>query len=740
MTSIGTVLVVALGVALVAVCLVAFVAVRRTRARSGRVVDELAVVRSDALGMIDDLPDAVFRLDDTDRVVAVNERAALLLGCSADELVDRPFSDLVVEGDATISTGSAVALRCASGRAVPVEMHVHRSTPSSAARHAQADDPASPGDAVVIVRRIDEERDDAAELDAARRRFQHAFHSAPTGMALVRLRDNRIVDANRALADMLDHSRQHLVGRSIREFIHPDDFRATIAQQARLELSIDLHARNEQRLRRRDGSWIWTITQVALTADDAAVADDVSDGATSPDDRLAITHIEDITQQREQAARLRHAASHDSLTDLPNRATIVRRLDALLVRADLDEIGVMFIDLDNFKNVNDSLGHAVGDRLLREIADRFRSVMRDGDQVARIGGDEFVVIVDGSDNEGSAPLDVGRVADRLLAAMREPVVIDGHEIVVTASIGVATNDRPDLTADRMLRDSDAAMYVSKSSGRDRVTEFDGDQHRDTAGALETTADLRRAIANDEIVPIFQPIVDLTPGRVGKLEVLARWDHPERGIVEPDAFLPIADAAGLLVELGERLLRDSLAVFSAWRVESPEVGDVQLSINLAARQLASPDFVGVVRDALTTTGVEADAVWDEIPETALLSDVATATTALRELRNLGVHLTVDDFGTGYSSLTYLKHFPVEELKVDRSFVHGLGIEANDTTIVSAVVHLGHALGLTVTAEGVETELQLARLRDLGCDRVQGHLVGRAVRATDLRSGFVGLIGL
>jgi EAL domain-containing protein (putative c-di-GMP-specific phosphodiesterase class I) len=301
-------------------------------------------------------------------------------------------------------------------------------------------------------------------------------------------------------------------------------------------------------------------------------------------------------------------------------------------------------------------------------------------------------------------------------------MVDHHELFVTASIGFSLNVDGMGPAD-LLRDADAAMYRAKDRGRDRVEAFQAGGHVDSALALRTAGELRKGIERDEIVPYFQPIVDLETGRFVGFEALARWLHPDRGLLPPSDFLPLAEETGLLVELGTAMLRNSLAQLARWRAVGMPAANGFISVNVGTRQLIDPAFHSLVAGLLAETGIDADSVWLEITETALLADVKAVTVSLRELRNLGLHLSVDDFGTGYSSLTYLKRFPVEAIKIDRAFVNGLGIEADDTTIVDAVIKLGQALGLAVVAEGIETPLQLARLRELGCNRGQGYLFGR-----------------
>lgn len=558
---------------------------------------------------------------------------------------------------------------------------------------------------VIKLRDVSDGERQRRSLDQARHRFHHAFQSAPTGMALVRIDDGRIVDANQSLAEMLRVDQDRLVGCTLREFTHPDDVHAAQPHRARLELGIVDSYRIDQRYQRYGGGFVWARTRVSMTEDDGVA--------------LAITHIEDVSEQRRSAEQLQYAARHDDLTGLPNRSYLMQLLSARLSHAEVDEVSVLFVDLDNFKVINDSLGHGIGDELLKLVSARFQSTLRDEDVLARFGGDEFIAVLNGPPSD---------VAERLRRVVERPVQIGEHELYVTTSIGCARNHEPDMSSTDLVRDADAAMYRAKARGRNCVESFEVGSRESSVRALRTAGELRRGIERGEIVPYFQPIVDLATGYVMGYEVLARWLHPDRGLLVPADFLPLAEETGLLVDLGAAILRDSLSQLAVWREHGNAFSDCLLSINVGTRQLIDPGFVRVVAQALSETGVDADSIWLEITETTLLADVKTAESALRSLRGLGVHLSVDDFGTGYSSLTYLKRFPVEAIKIDRSFVAGLGVESDDSMIVAAVVKLGQSLGLAVIAEGIESPLQLSELRALGCTRGQGYLFSRPRPAT------------
>lgn len=656
--------------------------------------------------LLDDLPDAVVVLARDGRIVDINANTVALTGLGRDDLMGRYFADLFDSSNRTRLVDLWRLLRLGGDMATPMLPFV-RPDGSEVVLEANANLPLRDPDRVVIaLRDVTTRIAEAHRLEKARERFRLAFHGAPTGMALSTSPGGVLIDVNESLMTMLGRTREDLIGRTVEEISHPDDWLRNAASLSRAPDKQSDNYRMEKRYVRGDGGVVWARTWVS-------VMDDGEGGS------LAIAHIEDVTEQRHNAERLEWAATHDGLTGLPNRFRFLERLGAYLESAPPGSIAVLFIDIDNFKVINDSLGHDAGDQLLQSMSERLRSVVRDRDMLGRFGGDEFIVML----RDVSGSYDPFVVAEQLRAEIALPLMIDGAELFVTASIGITISDRQGVTTTEMLRDADAAMYRAKARGRDCVEVFAPGSHDATVLNLRTTNELRRGLERGEIVPYYQPIVQLGNGHLVGFEVLARWRHPERGLLGPDQFLPMAEETGLIGEVGAAVLRSSLAQLGQWRNSTQRFSDLSVSVNVSVRQLMSSQLVDIVSEALAEAGVSAGALWLEITETALMADVKAATIALRELRSLGLHLAVDDFGTGYSSLTYLKRFPVEAIKVDRTFVNGLGIDQEDSTIVEAVVNLGHSLGLSVVAEGVETPLQLTRLREIGCDRGQGYLFGR-----------------
>ena len=442
--------------------------------------------------------------------------------------------------------------------------------------------------------------------------------------------------------------------------------------------------------------------------------------------QAAANVLADAIERHAADQALRYRVLHDSLTGLPNRLSFVDALGEALDKAAISgsPVGILFLDLDHFKLINDSLGHHAGDALLRAVAPRLRSHLRPGDVVARFGGDEFGILIDRLADEGEAVA----IADRVASAFAQPFSLDGVDHFVSASIGVAVSrasEERTVNAELLIRDADAAMYRAKEGGRARCVLFDAEMRAGAMKRLEVERELRHALDRDELALYYQPVVNLRSGEIDGLEGLVRWRHPERGTLDPSEFVSIAEDSGLIEPIGRWVQERACRQVLEWHQLRPDSRPLDVAVNLSARQVAHRDLADTVEEVIARTGLDPVHLRLEITESVLVEESATAITTLERLNELGVRLVLDDFGTGYSSLAYLNRFPFHALKIDRSFVDALGIEQEATAIVEAIIGMARALSLEVIAEGVESEVQLAELRRLECDYAQGHLFHAAM---------------
>ena len=412
----------------------------------------------------------------------------------------------------------------------------------------------------------------------------------------------------------------------------------------------------------------------------------------------------------------RHRALHDELTGLPNRTLFVDRLQQALLYA--DRYGtlpmVMFMDLDQFKVVNDSLGHRVGDSLLNEIARRLKACLRSGDTAARLGGDEFTVLLNGLPDVNDAV----RIAQRIIKAVEAPIDLEGRQIAISTSVGIAVCEGADAQPSTLLRNADVAMYEAKKEGKARCKVFSSDMHAQALRRLELEHELRQAIEHAELRIYYQPTVSLSTGRINGMEALVRWEHPERGLLLPEEFVPLAEETGLIIPLGRWALREVCHHAREWAKEYPVAFPLTMSVNMSVKQFQEPYLVHELTALLREKELDPRCLQLEITESVFVDDVEYATGLLGELGRVGIRLALDDFGTGYSSLAFLRRFSMDKIKIDKAFIHELGVSEQGTAIVRLVIDLAHALGMQACAEGVETAEHLARLRDMGCDEAQG----------------------
>ena len=487
------------------------------------------------------------------------------------------------------------------------------------------------------------------------------------------------------------------------ERLHPDD-------EERVTEDIHRHIEDgktnwlsEYRFRRRDGSYANVIDRGYVVYNEGRPV-------------RMLGSMMDVTDRKLLEDQLTHQALHDPLTKIANRALFRDRVDHALKRLSRNSISlaVLFLDLDNFKSINDTMGHAAGDRLLVAVAERLQDCLRTTDTAARLGGDEFAVLIESVHRTDEAVM----IAERILEVFKQPFDIGGKEIYVGTSIGIATASDEETNAEAMLRNADLAMYLAKSDGKGRYVIFEPKMHEALVERVELEADLRRGIEENEFIIHYQPIFDLGSSRVTGMEALVRWEHPRLGLVPPMKFIPLAEETGLIVPLGEWVIVEACKQIQQWRTEFPAMEDLSVTVNISIRQFHQRDLVHTVRRALGESGLRPASLILEITESFMMEDAETTIEKLEQLKALGVRLAIDDFGTGYSSLSYLQRFPVDILKIDKSFIDKLGVGSEGNAVAKAIIMMGDSLNLRTIAEGIEHDHQITELKGLGCESGQG----------------------
>lgn len=725
-------LAIAVSAAAVVVLVVGFLGAALDRQHGAHLADRMQAGEARYRALTESATDAIVSADAHGRIIYWNHAAESIFDYTSAEVLGQPLALLTPASLVAVSLESLRYLDAGyaarrGGRTIELEGVRRDRTvfPMEISVSEWSDGPERVFTA--IIRDISRRKLTEAALRESERRFRDVVEQSPE--AIVLHGRGVVLYANPAAAELIGvPDPSSLAGQSFLDLLHSDSRGSWTDAERRL--TSDGHEALGCRMIHSDGR--------LLDIEARSVP------ATFNGEPAVQTHLRDVTAQMALEAQLAHQAFHDSLTDLANRALFRDRVNHALARSSRrgPAAAVLFLDLDNFKSVNDGLGHSAGDDLLRIIARRLSNVTRPSDTCARLGGDEFAILIEEPNGGADIAATAAHLAERLIAAFKAPCTVGGTEVAVTVSVGIAVAQQHEVAED-ILRNADVAMYRAKTRGKARYEVFEQAMHEVVRQRLALETELRRAVESCEqgdeatrpFVLHFQPIASLDDASIRSFEALVRWRHPERGMVSPLEFIPIAEETGLIIPLGRWILREACMQARLWQrngLSGVDAADIGVTVNLSARQLVQGELPREVADALERSGLRPGDLTIEMTESMLVDDSASTLARLRALKALGVRLAIDDFGTGYSSLGYLERFPVDLLKIDRAFIESIGRGRTESPLARAIVGLGRELGMEVVAEGIETESQWTRLRELGCELGQGYYVARPAPIAELMS--------
>jgi len=666
---------------------------------------------------LENSPVGVVEWDNKSRVKRWSKQAEKIFGWQAEEVLGKCWNEwqFVYETDVDRVSENASLTRTAKD---PMNIHYNRNYTKDGKildcewyNSALLDEFGNVISVLSLVLDVSDRKRAEVALKKSEEQFRLIFELAPIGMALTTL-NGKFLRVNLALCNFLGYSESDLLQLTLIDIIHPDYSANKFSHSQELLSHETPSLQVETCYLSKSGDKVYAILQVSLVKD------------TDNQPLHYIVQIVNITERKQIEEKLLHDAFHDVLTGLPNRAFLNQRLEYTIRRAKRHDdylFAVLFIDLDRFKVVNDSLGHAVGDKLLIEIANLLERSVRNIDTVARLGGDEFVILLDALKDVQ----DVIIIAQRIAENLRSPFQIAGQEVFTSASIGIALSNSNYEQAADILRDADIAMYRAKDLGKGRYQLFDKAMHAHALRIMQLETDMRKALERQEFILHYQPIISLKTGAIVGFEALVRWQHSEEGLISPSEFIPLAEETGLIIPLEQWILSEACRQMQVWQREFPHTKDFKMSVNISTKQLKEGEIIKVIERVLQETNINSKNLKLEITESLFIENTEVANLILLQLRERNIDLSIDDFGTGYSSLSYLHRFPVNTLKIDRSFVSLLNSRNENSEIVRAIVTLAHILGMDVVAEGIETASQLIQLKELGCEQGQGFYFAKAL---------------